>query len=157
MALAVVRTSIAAVVAAVLASTLVAVPLAPAAHASEAGDYARQAFKVTNNKRDKHDLADLRRMRCLQKAARRHAKDMAEAEMIWHQDIGQVMRDCGLDRVGENVAAGYPTGRAVVRAWMRSPGHRRNILNDEFERMGLAARKGDDGRWYAAQVFGRKA
>ena len=36
-------------------------------------------------------------------------------------------------------------------------GHRENILNREFRILGVAARKGDNGRWYAAQVFGRKA
>jgi uncharacterized protein YkwD len=60
--------------------------------------------------------------------------------------------------VGENVAYGYPNGRSVVNdGWMRSPGHRANILNPDFRLMGIGARKGHDGRWYVAQVLGRKA
>jgi len=38
------------------------------------------------------------------------------------------MRRCNLDAVGENVAYGYSTGLAVVGAWMRSDGHRHNIV-----------------------------
>jgi len=33
---------------------------------------------------------------------------------------------------GENIAAGFPTPAAVVRAWMASPGHCRNILSPSF-------------------------
>ena len=50
---------------------------------------------------------------------------------------------------------GYPTGRAVVRAWMHSEGHRRNILDPGFRLLGLGAARDDDGDVYAAQVLGR--
>ncbi len=40
---------------------------------------------------------------------------------------------------------------------MNSEGHRANILNPDFPADGDQHRKGDDGLWYVAQVFGRKA
>ena len=59
---------------------------------------------------------------------------------------------------GENVASGFKTGKATVnQGWMKSPGHRLNILNPVYRRMGIGARKGDDERWYVCQLFGRKA
>jgi uncharacterized protein YkwD len=125
------------------------------AQASAAGDYANQAFRVTNDKRENHGLRRLQRSDCLQTYARRQAVWMANHETMRHQDLGRVLDACNLSRVGENVAYGYPSGRAVVGAWMRSPGHRANILSTNYRRMGLAARKGDNGRWYVAQVFGR--
>ena len=39
---------------------------------------------------------------------------------------------------------------------MRSSGHRANILNKGFRLMGIGARKGANGRWYVAQVFGTR-
>ena len=58
---------------------------------------------------------------------------------------------------GENVAYGYPNGRAVVnQGWMKSEGHRANILSRGFKLVAVAARRDDDGTWYAAQVFGRR-
>ena len=45
----------------------------------------------------------------------------------------------------------------VNDGWMNSEGHRANILNPSFRLMGIGARKGHDGRWYVAQVFGRRA
>jgi uncharacterized protein YkwD len=58
--------------------------------------------------------------------------------------------------VAENVAYGYDTGRKVVRGWMHSEGHRRNILNGKFRLLGMAVRRSDNGTPYAAQVFGRR-
>lgn len=40
---------------------------------------------------------------------------------------------------GENIAIGYETPEAVVKAWLNSPGHRANILNSKFSRIGVAA------------------
>jgi uncharacterized protein YkwD len=128
----------------------------PAERVGPATKYQRQAFRATNRKREARDIRALGRNRCVQEWAVRQARKMANQQRMFHQDSGPVMRACGLSWYGENVAMGYPTGRAVVRGWMHSRGHRENILRRQYRLMGLAARKGDDGRWYAAQVFGRK-
>ena len=60
-------------------------------------------------------------------------------------------------QIGENLAVGYPRASDVVDGWMHSDGHRANILNPSFKLMGIGARKGHNGRWYIAQVFGRTA
>ena len=132
---------------------------APPAHAqTRAGKYAQQAFTATNANRAHHGLRVLRANRCLKHAAVRQAKLMAQREQMFHQDIGKVMQDCGLSTVGENVAYGYPNGKSVVNdGWMNSEGHRANILNPSYRLIGIGARKGHNGRWYVAQVFGRKA
>ena len=83
---------------------------------------------------------------------------MAQREQLFHQDLGAVLRDCHLSAAGENVAAGFPNGKSVVNnGWMSSEGHRANILNPSFTTVGIGARKGHNGQWYVAQVFGRKA
>ena len=38
---------------------------------------------------------------------------------------------------GENIAYGYRTPQAVVNGWMNSAGHRDNILNSSFRRIGV--------------------
>lgn len=52
--------------------------------------------------------------------------------------------------VGENIAQGYRSPRAVHRGWLTSPGHHRNILDPDWERMGVA-----NSSDYWTQVFGR--
>ena len=80
---------------------------------------------------------------------------MARAGELFHQDLAKVQQRCGMGWAGENVAVGYSSGRAVVKGWMGSPGHRANILRTEFRLMGIAAVK-RKGRWWVAQVFGTR-
>lgn len=144
----------------VLATVLLAVSaslLTPStAQAQTVERYERQARVVTNAHRVDHDLVRLKKKPCVQRFARRQARRMANQQRMFHQDLGVVLNRCDLSAVGENVAYGYATGRAVVRAWLASPGHRANLLNPVYRQLGMAARKGDDDQWYAVQVFGRR-
>ncbi len=117
--------------------------------------YQRQARKATNAQRTSRGISAVRRGDCVQRFAARQARKMAQQERMFHQDLAPVLAECGLVAAGENVAYGYPNGRSVVNdGWMSSPGHRLNILNPVYRVMGLGARKGHDGKWYVAQVFG---
>lgn len=63
--------------------------------------------------------------------------------------------------VGENLALGnFDNDRVLVQDWMDSPGHRANILNPQYEEIGVAVGRGEyEGRtvWLAVQEFGRPA
>jgi len=127
----------------------------PAQAATPEQRYGNVAHRATNAERDQRDRVDLRKHKCLQRFAVRQAKRMAAQRRMYHQDLGPILRRCGMSMVGENVAYGFTSGRAVVRGWMDSPGHRANILQPRYRLMGIGARKGG-GQWYVAQVFGRK-
>jgi len=152
------RTAVAAGATSLALGVSLAVGVAPPARAGlPALEYQAEAFTVTNVQRLLHERAPLRHGACVQKWAVRQARKMARQERMFHQDLARVAKDCGLSYAGENVAYGYPTGRSVVRdGWMKSPGHRANILSTSYRQMGIGARKAD-GVWYVAQVFGRKA
>lgn len=133
------------------------VPLASAEAATPQQEYAAAAFGATNNQRTDHHLRTLRKSSCLQSFANKQARKMARAQGISHQPLDPVMRACDLSRSGENVAFGYPSGTSVVNdGWMNSAPHRANILSTRFRVMAIAARRGNDGQWYVAQVFGKK-
>jgi len=51
---------------------------------------------------------------------------------------------------GENIAKGQRTPKEVVRCWIRSEGHRKNILNPSFKKTGVGFYKK-----YWTQRFGR--
>jgi uncharacterized protein YkwD len=60
-------------------------------------------------------------------------------------------------RIGENLAAVYSEtspAREIVRLWLRSPGHRANLLEFSFDRTGVGAARAQDGTWYVVQVYG---
>lgn len=44
---------------------------------------------------------------------------------------------------GENLAMDFNTSEAAVNAWMNSPAHRKNILNPDFQEMGVGVVKGE--------------
>lgn len=50
--------------------------------------------------------------------------------------------------VGENIAAGQPDMASVVAAWMNSPGHCANIMNNRFRDIGLACVSGTANNTY---------
>jgi uncharacterized protein YkwD len=97
----------------------------------------------------------------LRNAARAHSTDMASRGFFSHTGSDgsspeQRMRRAGYGQpLAENLARGQRSARDVVRAWMASPEHRRNILNCDARGIGvgLAVRNGNEGFW--TQDFGR--
>lgn len=143
---------------AVLTALLCLLMTTPAQAATPESRYGAKAVRATNSARAAADLRELKPHDCLKGFAVRQAKAMAAQEEMYHQDLAPILEECGLSKVGENVAYGYPTGRAVVwQGWMLSEGHRANILSRDYRLVAVAGRRSDDGTWYAAQVFGRKA
>ncbi len=58
---------------------------------------------------------------------------------------------CGL--VGENAAVGQQNAREVVNAWIKSRGHRENILERQFTLTGIGVAKNKRGQLYFTQIF----
>ncbi|MEU5403120.1 CAP domain-containing protein [Streptomyces sp. NPDC005963] len=54
---------------------------------------------------------------------------------------------------GENIARGQADAGAVMNSWMNSDGHRANILNCDYTRLGVGVHMGDGGPWWT-QNFG---
>lgn len=77
-----------------------------------------------------------------------------------HRDLNPELfedRLSGFVGVGENIftsSAPVPAGQTHI-GWMHSPGHRANILDPSWDRLGIGVHCADDGRVYATQNFGR--
>ena len=59
---------------------------------------------------------------------------------------------------GENVASGYTSAKQVVSGWLNSEGHRANILNEKFTKLGVGfvANTGNRYKGFAwSQLFVR--
>jgi uncharacterized protein YkwD len=95
-------------------------------------------------------------------AARAHATDQARSHNMSHASSdGSNFEQraawsgyTGWTALGENVAAGWRTLRAVMRAWMQSAGHRANILNRAYTDFGAGMARASDGYPYWVQEFG---
>lgn len=117
--------------------------------------YERKIRVHTNKARKNHDRKRLHRRKCVDRFANRWARKMARRQELAHQSLRPILRKCDLSRVGENIAMGYHSGRQVVRAWMHSPGHRRNILNRRYRQLGVGVSRDENGVAWTSQVFGR--
>lgn len=118
------------------------------------------AIELTNQQRAAAGRAPLTIDASLTAAAVQHSDDQAARDRMSHvgsdgSDVGQrIVRNGGSVRTwGENVAAGFSTAAAVVDAWMNSPGHRRNILDPAFTRIGLGTALAADGTRYWTMVL----
>lgn len=54
---------------------------------------------------------------------------------------------------GENIAWGQKSPEAVIQAWMNSEGHRANILNKNFTKIGVGYYQNAAGRNFWTQLF----
>jgi uncharacterized protein YkwD len=91
-------------------------------------------------------------------AAQAHSDDMAARGYFSHtsQDgrtFDQRIRNAGYGGgyLGENIAQGQSSARAVHDAWMNSPGHRRNILDCNYRAIGMGL---NTATWTWTQDFG---
>jgi uncharacterized protein YkwD len=114
-------------------------------------------------------LSGLADVETLQRSAEDKADDVLRCDSFshfacgrdftyWMRQTGYVSSQCW--RVGENLAWGagaYGAVRSIFRAWMSSPGHRENIL-DDFTETGISLRigtlSGQAGTHVWAEHFG---
>lgn len=113
----------------------------------------KQMLDLHNQRRADRNLPKLCIHPALQRAAEAHSRDMIQRDYFAHDTKGsgttfnQRIRRAGYDyRVaGENLAWGAgstasPANR--MRAWMKSDGHRRNLLDRRFREVGIGAYDG---------------
>jgi uncharacterized protein YkwD len=113
-----------------------------------------KVLKLTNARRKAHGVRPLKAGRCPDHFAETWTKHMASTHDFEHQSLNPFFRRCdGISTAGENIAYGYETPRALVSAWMHSPGHRANILNRRFHRIGVSGWRATNGTTYATQDF----
>lgn len=124
--------------------------------------YASEVLRLVNIERDKVGAAHLVLDGALCDAANMRAIEMDYSGNFSHtrpdgRDCFTVFSFCKISfyTCGENIAAGYPTPAAVVDGWMNSTGHKANILNAAFTKMGLGYSTGGGGEYshYWAQEF----
>jgi uncharacterized protein YkwD len=93
--------------------------------------------------------------------ARAHSADMCAREYFDHTNLedqspGERVSNAGLSHrgIGENIAAGNGTASETREQWMNSSGHRRNILNADYTRIGIGYANGPNTyRHYWTQIF----
>ena len=132
--------------------------------------FEQEVLKLTNKVRKKKGLKSLKWDETLSYSARYHAKDMGEDDYFEHDSYDRkgkrLVKSCAIfDRIesfirypflAENISAGRTSPEEVVKAWMKSPGHKKNILDRNMTRLGVGYYyvEGSEYGHYWVQNFG---
>lgn len=125
-----------------------------------------RVFELTNDERVKRGLPALERMAALDDIARIHSVNMVEKGFFSHTDhlrrspskrMGEYYPNI-IGATGENIAMHFgpdeeTVANKLVSAWMKSPGHRANILRKSFTHLGVGCKE-TDTHVYSTQNFG---
>ncbi len=123
-------------------------------------------FYATNWARRTHNLPELVYDSRLAQAAQFHVKSMVKNDFFSHTGIENGYVTLG-DRMrafkvpgrthGENIALRSLRGETyveyafnVIQSWLKSPGHRQNMLNKHFKALGTGAYVEKNGEWGGA-------
>ncbi len=132
--------------------------------------FEKQVLTIVNKERSRRGLSALKWDNKLALAARYHAADMAVENYFEHDSFDRngssLQKACRtFTRIGafdkrpsaENIAAGSRTPEGVMKQWMNSPGHKRNILSAGSRRLGIGLYQHSNGKYgyYWVQNFGR--
>lgn len=118
----------------------------------------RQVAKLVNEERAKAGLHPLVFDTAVASAAQIRAKEITASFSHTRPDgrkFSSVLTDNRIrfTGAGENIAWGQKTPEQVMEAWMNSDGHRANILNAKYTKIGVGQYRDAAGRNYWVQLF----
>ncbi|NLZ83977.1 MAG: CAP domain-containing protein [Clostridiales bacterium] len=119
--------------------------------------FANQVLQLVNVERSKAGLSKLTMDSTLSAAAQKRAVE-TETSFSHTRPNGTkfstVLAEYGISyrTSGENLAYGQRSPEEVVTGWMNSPGHRANILNGNFNKIGIGVHS-SNGTIYWSQLF----
>ena len=121
-------------------------------------EYEDEVISIVNAERAKNGLPALRKDSGLMDTAHLRSKEL---EILFSHDRPDGT-DCftafpnGFGAKGENIAKGQTNPTNVMNSWMNSSGHRANILNPNYNSIGVGCYKAG-GKLHWVQVFGRSS
>ena len=144
----------------VVASSFAFVGLVGVPPASAGTSYANRMESAlaasTNRKRQQYGRHTVRGDSCLDRMAEAWARHLAETNTFAHRRMSTLLNRCNRSYVNENIAK-YPTrpgmsatevARDTVRLWMKSDGHRHNLLAPKPRVIGVGVARTPNGDWW---------
>lgn len=118
-----------------------------------------EVLDLVNDYRTEQGLSELAFLDESSVLAAAHNDHMIHNNEVCHDDFGSryqtLVQDVHAKSVSENVAYGYSSARAVVNAWIKSDGHKDNMLGDHTH-FGISVKLAGNGKYYFTNIFVRK-
>lgn len=117
---------------------------------SPSSSFVTEVVRLVNVERAAYGLSPLQEDTRLDQAAAVRAKEIISKFSHYRPDGTEcftVLKEFNIscNRAAENIALGQQTPAEVVEDWMNSPGHRANILDGNFHKIGVAYASGGYG------------
>lgn len=119
-----------------------------------------EVLRLVNIERQKGGLLPFVADSLLSNLARKKSEDMARNNYFSHTSPTygspfDMMKSFGVsyNTAGENIAQGQLTAQSVMNAWMNSSGHRANIMNPSFNKIGIGMYESNNGTKTWTQMF----
>jgi len=110
---------------------------------------AEKVFLLTNQERQQAGLPTLRFNSTLSESAANKAKDMFANNYWAHNSPSgkspwEFFKEAGYDYsvAGENLAKDFADTESLMKAWMKSPTHKANIINQKYQEIGIGVVNG---------------
>ena len=125
---------------------------------TESASFVRQVVNLVNQERAKAGLSPVTADTSIQAAAQVRAKEIEKSFSHTRPDGSSFSTALTQQGVtyrgsGENIAWGQKTPEQVMNGWMNSDGHRANILNKNFTKIGVGYHQNASGTNYWTQLF----
>ncbi|MFD1613604.1 CAP domain-containing protein [Gelatiniphilus marinus] len=118
-----------------------------------------EILELINNHRLSKGLNPLDDLKIVKSVAYSHTDYMVDKNKVSHDNFfsrsNYLKANAGAKKVSENVAFGYSSAASVVKAWIKSDGHRATIEGD-FTNFNVSAEQCADGKWYYTNIFIKK-
>ncbi len=118
-----------------------------------------EILELINNHRLSIGLNPLKDMMLIKSVAFTHTDYMVDNDEVSHANFysrsDYLKANASAIKVSENVAYGYSSATSVVRAWLKSEGHKATIEGD-FSNFDVSAELNDEGKWYYTNIFIKK-
>lgn len=115
-----------------------------------------EILTAVNKYRKTKGLSQLKKVDDITVQAEDHTFYMVERNVVNHDNFilryNVLVQEIGAKSVSENIGYGYGTSGGVVKAWIESEGHRKNIEGD-FTHFGISVEKDANGRNYFTNIF----
>lgn len=118
-----------------------------------------EVLESINAYRDRNGFSILKVLDEGSRQAQVHNGHMIEKDEVCHHNFADrytaLVSTEQAKAVSENVAFGYSSAEAVVKAWIKSDSHRKNMEGDHTH-FGISVKEGKDGRLYYTNIFMKK-
>ncbi|WP_369049199.1 CAP domain-containing protein [Tenacibaculum sp. UWU-22] len=118
-----------------------------------------EVLHLINDYRVEKGLSPLKQLSLIKTQTYEHTLYMIHQNSISHDDFYKrseyLRKNTPAICVGENVARGFSTAKSVVRAWINSESHRKNIEGN-FNYFDVSAEQSESGKWYFTNIFVEK-